>query len=169
MGGGTTGGGATGGSGVVGGGDGGGVSGAASRCGMGTSTSACSAGTSISFVQRTLPVAKAETLCFPGSIGSGVPSAGPLMVWSSSVMVSPGSGALTWRITRASFFSRVAICSRAKVSRSRCASRWAIAAADVYSAQAVAILPSFSWHTARLSSVPTLGSRRWLSASLGHA
>ena len=44
-----------------------------------------------------------------------------------------------------------------------------VAAAEVYSAHAVAILSSFSLQTARLRSVPSLGSRRWLSANLGQA
>src|SRR6185369_2396637 len=60
---------------------------------------------------------------------------------------------------------------RAAAMRARLSlpSRWAMPTRSLYSAHALAFLPSFSWQTARFSSVPDAGSSRWLSASLGHA
>ncbi len=61
------------------------------------------------------------------------------------------------------------MCWRANFSRSPWPARSALVRSSANSDHAVAVRPSFSWHMARRASVPLPGSRRWLSASLGHA
>ncbi|AGP38980.1 hypothetical protein SCE1572_33525 [Sorangium cellulosum So0157-2] len=116
-----------------------------------------------------MPGAAAATRCRPGSMGNGAFRAAPFSGSPSRVRRRPAGGSAILTSSRASRSSSASRCARAKPSRSFRPSRRAISSTERSSAQAVASFPTFSWHTARLRSVPGFGSRRWLSWNLSQA